>query len=388
MSPSTSARLRSSPAEALREGPSENLLPTASAGCSSSVTGSVESTRARWMRWDGPSTSRGSASARSKISRSRSSRASPRPRSSATSPERRTTRDSHEQSRGAPLARPRLGTCLTHGLVHWSSGATERATDRSGTRCSRIVHSMVASTSAVQCCVLGGALQFETACVTTSRRSPATDQPMIDIEQALSALVACDGSDLHLKVRLRPARAGRRGPRAATSGDDLAGARRRRTPRTRPPSRWRRRWAADGRVRSRPRTIDLRDPRAWPAFASTRLRQRGRISIVARAILTLHLHRSKSWRCPAGDQRSLAEEQRGLILVTGTTRIELIDHAVGGDDQPRQPHPCRTHRHDRGPGRVRPHRPPVRNQPARGRHRHGVLQAPRCSSPFSVRTRT
>ena len=73
------------------------------------ATGSVGSTPARSTRWGGRSTSRGSGSARSRTSRSRSCRASPRRRSSATSPSR-----GPRQPGRSPACRPCRGcvVCL------------------------------------------------------------------------------------------------------------------------------------------------------------------------------------------------------------------------------------------------------------------------------------
>ena len=58
--------------------------PTASGACSSCGTGSAASTRARWTRSGGRSTSPASGSAKSRTSRSRSSSPSPKPRTCAT----------------------------------------------------------------------------------------------------------------------------------------------------------------------------------------------------------------------------------------------------------------------------------------------------------------
>ena len=70
---------------------------------------------------------------------------------------------------------------------------------------------------------------------------------------------------------------------------------------------------------------------------------------------------------------SLADEERGLILVTGTTGsgksttlAAMIDHINS--------HLRQAHRHDRGPGRVPPPRQAVHHQPARGRRGHRLLR--------------
>jgi twitching motility protein PilT len=137
---------------------------------------------------------------------------------------------------------------------------------------------------------------------------------VIDIDQALCALVACDGSDLHLKVGSIPlARVdGELGPLSndpwpVMSADDTEGALRQ--------------LIGEGRrfdEFEEEREIDL--SHEIPGVARFRInafRQRGGVSLVARAIP--HRIRAIPELALPPVIATLAEEQRGIILVTGTT---------------------------------------------------------------------
>ena len=71
-------------------------------------------------------------------------------------------------------------------------------------------------------------------------------------------------------------------------------------------------------------------------FRVNAFRQRGTISIVCRAI-PFEIRSIEDLGLP-DVVRTLAEEQRGIILVTGTTGSGK-SHDAGGDDRPHQPHP-------------------------------------------------
>ena len=84
--------------------------------------------------------------------------------------------------------------------------------------------------------------------------------------------------------------------------------------------------------------------------------------------------------------RELAEEERGIVLLTGTTGSGQVDDA-GGDDRPHEQHDEQAHRDDRGPDRVRARRQALGDQPARSR----AWTRPPSSGPcaaFCARTRT
>jgi twitching motility protein PilT len=137
---------------------------------------------------------------------------------------------------------------------------------------------------------------------------------VIDIDQALCALVACDGSDLHLKVGSVPlARVD--GELTPLSADD-----------------WPVLAAADteaalhqlvgNSVRMAEfdveNEIDLsHDIPGVARFRINAFRQRGGVSLVARAIP--HRIRTIEELALPDVVASLAEEQRGIVLVTGTT---------------------------------------------------------------------
>ncbi len=110
--------------------------------------------------------------------------------------------------------------------------------------------------------------------------------------------------------------------------------------------------------------LDVGYESAGARFRINAFRQRGAISVVCRLIPrdvptfeTLHM--------PPGVRR-LAEEHRGLVLVTGRDRLGQVDHARG-DARPHQPHAPPAHHHDRGPDRDAAPGPGVHRQPARGR---------------------
>jgi twitching motility protein PilT len=137
---------------------------------------------------------------------------------------------------------------------------------------------------------------------------------VIDIEQALCALVACDGSDLHLKVGSTPlARIdGELSPLSEDPWPEL-------TPVDTESAL--RQLLGDGPRMAEfeaEREIDLSHEIAGVArFRINAFRQRGAISIVARAIP--HRIRTIEELSLPPVVAKLAEEQRGIILVTGTT---------------------------------------------------------------------
>ncbi len=109
-----------------------------------------------------------------------------------------------------------------------------------------------------------------------------------------------------------------------------------------------------------------------PRFRVNAFRQRGAISFAFRVIPRI-VPSYSDLNLPPGVQR-LAEEHRGLILVTGatgsgktTTLAAMIDHI----NRTRQA----AHRHDRGPDRDPARRPRLHRQPARGRARHRGVPA-------------
>src|SRR5579871_3225968 len=144
--------------------------------------------------------------------------------------------------------------------------------------------------------------------------APMLLSAVIDIDQALCALVACDGSDLHLKVGSIPlARVdGELGPLSEDPWPVLA------------PGDTEE--ALHALLGSGPRWVEFEQEREIdisheiPGVARFRInafRQRGGISIVARAI-PHRIRTIEELSLPPVIAR-LAEEQRGIILVTGTT---------------------------------------------------------------------
>jgi twitching motility protein PilT len=137
---------------------------------------------------------------------------------------------------------------------------------------------------------------------------------VIDIDQALCALVACDGSDLHLKVGSVPlARIdGELGPLSDDPWPELAPADTEHALRS---------LIGEGARLAEfeaEREIDLSHEIAGVArFRINAFRQRGGVSIVARAIP--HRIRTITELALPDVIARLAEEQRGIVLVTGTT---------------------------------------------------------------------
>ena len=112
-------------------------------------------------------------------------------------------------------------------------------------------------------------------------------------------------------------------------------------------------------------------------FRVNAFRQRGSISLVCRAI-PFEIKTVEELRLPEVITE-LAEEERGIILVTGTTGsgksttlAAMIDHI--------NTHRREAHRDDRGPDRVPAPRQAVDHQPARGRLGHRLLRAARCAA--------
>jgi twitching motility protein PilT len=142
---------------------------------------------------------------------------------------------------------------------------------------------------------------------------------MLDIDQLLSALVACDGSDLHLKVGSVPlARVDGELGQLPTDEWPVVGA-------GDTEAALQALLASSGRLAEfeSENELDLSYEIAGVArFRINAFRQRGQVSLVARAIP----HRVRT-------VLELAEEQRGVILVTGTTGsgksttlAAMIDH--------------------------------------------------------------
>ena len=137
---------------------------------------------------------------------------------------------------------------------------------------------------------------------------------VIDIHEALCALVACDGSDLHLKIGSIPlARVdGELGPLSddpwpVLTSDDTEGALKALV-------------GTGDRYDEFMREHEIDLSHEIPGVARFRInafRQRGGISLVARSIP--HRIRTIEELALPGVIATLAEEQRGIILVTGTT---------------------------------------------------------------------
>jgi twitching motility protein PilT len=155
---------------------------------------------------------------------------------------------------------------------------------------------------------------------------------VIDIEKALCALVACDGSDLHLKVGSVPlARVdGELGPLTADEWAVLEPADTEGALKTL--------LEESGRLSEfeTESEIDLSHEIAGVArFRINAFRQRGRVSLVARAI-PYRIRTIEELALPPAIIE-LAEEPRGIILITGTTGsgksttlAAMIDHINQG----------------------------------------------------------
>ena len=233
---------------------------------------------------------------------------------------------------------------------------------------------------------------------------------MFDIDSALRTLVEREGSDLHVKVDSPPI-ARMHGELIPLEGfgelsaEDTEQA-------FHDDRRGRARWPSSRRT-ARP-TSPTRC-RASPASASTAFKQRGAISIVCRAI-PFEIRSIEDLGLPEV-VRTLAEEQRGIVLVTGTTGsgksttlAAMIDHInqtrarhiVTLEDPIEYLHPDKTL--DRQPARSRlrhrelrpgdatrpapgPRRDPDRRDARRGDRAHRALRRPRpatSSSPPST----
>ena len=139
--------------------------------------------------------------------------------------------------------------------------------------------------------------------------------------------------------------------------------------------------ALRGDARGRPR---LRHRRASAASASTSFQQRGTVGIVFR-VIPFGVKSIEQLHLPKVIE-TIAMEQRGLILVTGTTGsgksttlAAMIDYINTQPDLP--------HHDDRGSDRVPDPRPPLDREPARDRRRHAELRqrAARRAAPGSRR---
>ena len=105
-------------------------------------------------------------------------------------------------------------------------------------------------------------------------------------------------------------------------------------------------------------------------FRVNAFRQRGSISIALR-IVPFGIKTVDELGLPEVVSR-LADEPRGIILVTGTTGSGKSTTLAAMIDQINRKLPAQ-HRHDRGPDRVPAPRPQVGHAPARGRLRHRLL---------------
>ena len=119
-------------------------------------------------------------------------------------------------------------------------------------------------------------------------------------------------------------------------------------------------------------------------FRVNAFRQLGGTSLVCRAIPD-HIRSIEELALPPVIAE-LAQEERGIVLVTGTDRLGQDDHDRG-HDRPDQLDQVAPHRDDRGPDRGPAPRQALGDQPARGRHRHRVVRGAPCAG-CCARTRT
>jgi twitching motility protein PilT len=114
----------------------------------------------------------------------------------------------------------------------------------------------------------------------------------------------------------------------------------------------------------------LRLGSGFSRFRVNAFRQRGSVSIACRAI-PFEIRSVEELGLPPV-VTNLAEEQRGIILVTGTTGSGKSTTLAAMIDHINRTRPA--HRHARGPDRVPARRQALDRQPARGRLRHRELR--------------
>ena len=181
-----------------------------------------------------------------------------------------------------------------------------------------------------------------------------------DIDQALTYMVEREGSDLHLKADSPPV-ARVHGDLWAAPGLHAADARghrgrvRARSPRT---STIRKEFAEDGEA-----DFSYEIP-GVSRFRVNAFRQRGSVSLVCRAI-PFQVRTIDDLGLPQVVSR-LADEPRGIILLTGTTGSGKSTTLAAMVDQINS-NKAAPHRHARGPDRVPAQRQALDHQPARGR---------------------
>ena len=195
---------------------------------------------------------------------------------------------------------------------------------------------------------------------------------MFDIDAALMRVIEMEGSDLHLKVPARPMirRHGRLEPDRGLRFAD-AGGHRGHPPSTCSPTR--------------PKLESFRTDRevdfsySVPGVARFRVNafvQRGAVSLVSRAI-PFQVKTVEELLLPPVISE-IADEERGLILLTGTTGsgksttlAAMIDHINSSYAE--------AHRHDRGPGRVPAHATSSRSSTSARWARTPPRSAARCA---------
>ena len=187
---------------------------------------------------------------------------------------------------------------------------------------------------------------------------------MLDLDQVLREAVERGASDIHIKVG-SPPHIRLDGELVAGLGRAGAG-RRHRAGRVRGDAQDPRR----GVHRHRTRPTSPTRSNGVGRFRVNVFRQRGSVAMVLRHILPGIPPMEELGLPPV--VRRLAEEKRGLVLVTGptgsgktTTLAAMIDHINETAGAP--------HRHDRGPDRGPAPRQEVDHQPARGRPGHDRL---------------
>ena len=203
---------------------------------------------------------------------------------------------------------------------------------------------------------------------------------MFDLDAALRYLVEAGGSDLHLKVPSKPL--------IRVDGELEA------IPDSQELERRGRPWAASSTCSTtRAKLEEFATERevdfaySIPGVARFRVNafyQRGSVSLVVRAI-PINIRTIEDLNLPPVI-RDLADEERGIVLLTGTTGsgksttlAAMIDHINSTQ--------VAAHRDDRGPDRVPAPRQALADQPARGRLRHRRRSSARCAASC-VRTRT